>query len=300
MRTLPPALQASLVSGATTLCWCWRITRSDGEVLGFTDHDRDLAFDGVVYARASLRASGAVDTRFGVSGGGAAVSGVIDDGGITAEDIERGAFEAAVVDLFRVDWNDTASRVHFWSGTFGEITFSDLGFEVELLGRHAALERSIGRVYQRRCDARIGDARCTVDLDQATFRAEATVGVLINAQAFRVEGLDAFDDGWFADGALVWLTGPNSGAVSTVASHRSTGEATTIEVRSPTPAAVVPGDTFRVDAGCDKRWRTCKDKFANVVNFRGFPMIPGDDWLQAGPRSSERNDGGSLWTDRDG
>ena len=46
MKTLPAGLQAHLDSGATTLAWCWRITRADGAVFGFTDHDRPLAFAG--------------------------------------------------------------------------------------------------------------------------------------------------------------------------------------------------------------------------------------------------------------
>ena len=40
-------------AGATTLCWCWRLTRRDGMRLGFTDHDRDLAFDGTTFEAAA-------------------------------------------------------------------------------------------------------------------------------------------------------------------------------------------------------------------------------------------------------
>ena len=41
--------QAHLSSGHTTLARCWQVVRKDGVVLGFTDHDRDLSFDGVTY-----------------------------------------------------------------------------------------------------------------------------------------------------------------------------------------------------------------------------------------------------------
>lgn len=44
---------------------------------------------------------------------------------------------------------------------------------------------------------------------------------------------------------------------------------------------------------CDKRWETCIGVFGNGVNFRGFPDIPGDDWLTAHPRGGGVNDGGS-------
>ena len=49
MRALSAGLQDHLNSGATTLCWCWRITRNDGTAFGFTDHDRDIAFDGTLF-----------------------------------------------------------------------------------------------------------------------------------------------------------------------------------------------------------------------------------------------------------
>lgn len=44
---------------------------------------------------------------------------------------------------------------------------------------------------------------------------------------------------------------------------------------------------------CDRRWATCTGVFCNGVNFRGFPDIPGDDWLSVTPREGVRHDGGS-------
>ena len=45
-------------------------------------------------------------------------------------------------------------------------------------------------------------------------------------------------------------------------------------------------------AACDKRWATCRDAFANAMNFRGFPTAPGEDFLTLYPSEGERNDGG--------
>jgi len=44
------------------------------------------------------------------------------------------------------------------------------------------------------------------------------------------------------------------------------------------------GDSVRLEAGCDKRAETCRVKFNNLVNFQGFPHLPGEDWLMAYPR----------------
>lgn len=45
------------------------------------------------------------------------------------------------------------------------------------------------------------------------------------------------------------------------------------------PFPVAPGDTFTVQAGCNRLLSTCKAKFNNVINFRGEPNIPGTDKL---------------------
>lgn len=297
MRTVPVGLAASLASGVTTLCWCWRVARRDGVTLGFTDHDRDLAFAGVFYRAASAQSAGAVEARAGFAGGTAAVGGVLEHGAISEADIVKRLYDGATVELFRVDWSDPASRVRVWSGFLGDIARGELGFEAELRGRQATLERSIGRVFQRRCDAELGDVRCGVDVTQPTLRATGTVTGLIDARSFTTGSLSAFADGWFARGLLIWTGGANLGARCEVDAHRG-GALAAVELLAPPAAAIAAGDVFQIDAGCDKRWATCKAKFANTVNFRGFPMMPGDDWLAAGPRSGDRNDGGSLWTGR--
>ena len=61
------------------------------------------------------------------------------------------------------------------------------------------------------------------------------------------------------------------------------------------PEPIAAGDTFVVTAGCDKRFATCRDRFDNVVNFRGFPHIPGNDFVMRYAVPGEPgNDGGSL------
>lgn len=299
MRTIPSQLNARLDAGVTTLCWCWRIERADDVALGFTDHDRDLTFGGVLYRAASARSAGEGETSADFAAGSAAVAGVLDDASLSQADIAKGLFDQARVDLFRVDWSDPSLLMHMWSGSIGEIRYGEAGFEADLRGRAAALERGIGRVFQRRCDARLGDTRCGVDLDQSAFRGAGAVTSTIDRQAFHASGLSEYPDGWFARGAVRWLTGANIGVLSEVDVHRDAGADAVLELVTSPAGAIALGDTFEVDAGCDKRWATCQAKFVNTVNFRGFPMTPGDDWLQAGPADSDRHDGASLWIDRE-
>ena len=47
------------------------------------------------------------------------------------------------------------------------------------------------------------------------------------------------------------------------------------------------------EAECDGRWSTCVGVFGNEVNFRGFPDVPGDDFLVVYAATSGRRDGES-------
>ncbi|KAA0072514.1 hypothetical protein CIW50_24715 [Tardiphaga sp. P9-11] len=47
--------------------------------------------------------------------------------------------------------------------------------------------------------------------------------------------------------------------------------------------AIAAGDAFTVTADCDKMLATCRDRFGNVDNFRGFPDIPGNDFVMSYP-----------------
>ncbi|MFA4939342.1 DUF2163 domain-containing protein [Brevundimonas sp.] len=213
MRNIPEEMAARIESGAATLCHVWRLERGDGAVMGFTDHDRDLVLDGVVCRAASGWTAGAGESAVGLAAGSVSAAGALDDDAINEEDVAAGLFDAATVELWRVDWARPDLKVRLWGGMLAKIRREGGGFVAELEGPLAKLERVVGRTYGRMCDARLGDQRCGV--------AET---------AGRV---------------------------------------------------------------CDKRWATCVGTFANGVNFRGFPNVPGDDFLTAYPAGSARNDGGS-------
>ncbi len=44
---------------------------------------------------------------------------------------------------------------------------------------------------------------------------------------------------------------------------------------------------------CDKRYNTCLNIFGNILNFRGFPDLPGEDFLTLYPRNGDVLDGAS-------
>ena len=274
-----------------TLCACWRIERRDGEVFGATDHDRPVSFGGVEHEPVFALAGAALETGAGLAPGRAAAAGALDAAFIRESDLEGGLWDGARVDVWRVDWRAPEHGVRVWSGRLSEVGRSGAGFVAELVSLKADLERTVGRVYARRCDADIGDARCGADLAGPAFRGEGVVVEASGGKVFRASGLTAFADGWFAGGRVTWSTGANAGAGGRVAVHGA-GEVAQIELAGAVRFPMAVGDAFVVTAGCDKGFATCGTKFANRDNFRGFPHLPGMDAVLAGPASDRANDGG--------
>ena len=279
MRQISEDLAAHLASGATTLCTCWRLTRRDGVVLGFTDHDEDLFFDGTLFRAGKGFAGTEIETRFGLAATGSELHGALSDETITERDLLAGKFDAAKVELFLVDWSNTGSRLLQRSGTIGEIRREGAAFAAEIRGIAHQLDQERGRIFTAFCDADLGDLRCKVDLEEPAFRGEGSVSAVKGVSLVVVSGLDAFEDGWFARGKLVWTSGANAGVAIEVKDHRRENDATTLSLWQTPSQQIVIGDDFVVTAGCDKRFATCREKFANTTNFRGFPHLPGNDFL---------------------
>ena len=89
------------------------------------------------------------------------------------------------------------------------------------------------------------------------------------------------------------LTGQAAGLWASIKRDVTEDDARLIETWEPLRAPVLVGDQVRLIAGCDKRFETCRLKFNNLLNFQGFPDIPGEDWVMAVPRSTNPNTGGS-------
>jgi uncharacterized phage protein (TIGR02218 family) len=137
--------------------------------------------------------------------------------------------------------------------------------------------QTVGRTFQAGCDARLGDARCGIDLENAIYKGTGIVTDLLRDRAFMTSGLSGFDAGWFTSGTLTWTSGANAGRVTEVLAQGLADTIATLTLLEAPVRAIAEGDSFIARAGCDKRIVTCSAKFANVTNFRGFPNIPGQD-----------------------
>ena len=290
MRTLPVGLQAHLDSGTTTLCYCWKLSLRSGETIGFTDHDEAVAFDGVNFEAQAGFTSSEIHSSLGfavdnLEASGALKSAQLDEGRLNAGDYDHSAIE-----IWRVNWQDVTQRILQRKGHLGEVSYGQGHFKAEVRGLAHLMNQPKGRLFQFGCDAILGDARCGVNV--AAFRAVATI-TAARENSFDVSDLSGFADDWFTRGVLSWNTGPNAGRSLAVKRHRAFANSSRIDLWQAPKFTITSGEQIIVTAGCDKQFATCKVKFANQINFRGFPHMPGSDFVMAVAAKNDANNGGS-------
>lgn len=294
MRTIPEGLAAHLAGDASTTCHAWRLQRRDDVVLGFTDHDRDLVFDGVTFEAATGFSASEASAETGMVTGGMEVAGALVSNRLSETELAAGLFDHARIETFLVNWSTPEERLLLRVGHIGEVLREDGAFRVEIRGLAAGLDEPRGRIFRAPCDADLGDPRCKVDLVDPAFRGHGAVVAALDGRRFTVSGLDGFAGGWFERGTLVWTSGANSGRRAVVKSQRDVSGGPTIELWNAMTDVLAAGDAFTITAGCDKRFETCRDKFANALNFRGFPHMPGNDFALGYAKPGSRNNGGRI------
>jgi uncharacterized phage protein (TIGR02218 family) len=293
MSTLNAELNAHLQTGITTTCRAWALTRKDGTVLGFTDHDGPLQFEGLTFRADTGLSALAIQQTTGLSVDNTEALGALSDASIREEDIEAGRYDGAEIQAWLVNWQDVRQRHLQFRGTIGELRRSGGAFEAELRGLTEALNRPLGRVYQKPCSAVLGDRACAFDMTKAGYSNTLEADEIVDRRVFKFTPFGGFDTGWFQHGRLIVLGGAAKGLHGLIKRDVLEGGQRVIELWHPLRADVRAEDLLRVEAGCDKRAVTCRLKFQNFYNFQGFPDIPGDDWSISDPSRSSGLDGGS-------
>ncbi|MBW4972477.1 DUF2163 domain-containing protein [Roseovarius mucosus] len=282
-----------LGTGVTTTCRAWALTRRDGVVMGFTDHDRLLAFEGIAFRPDTGLSALALQQTTGLSVDNTEALGALNDAAIREADIEAGRYDGAELRAWLVNWQDVAARRLLFRGSIGELRRAGGAFEAELRGLTDALNVPLGRVYQKACSAVLGDRDCRFDLDTPGYVSERPAEEVEENRVFRFAEMGGFAEDWFRHGVIRVLSGAAAGLIGLIKRDRTEGTGRVIELWHPLGAKVMPGDALRIEAGCDKRRGTCQFKFDNLMNFQGFPDIPGDDWTITDPSKAPRLDGGS-------
>jgi uncharacterized phage protein (TIGR02218 family) len=276
VKAIGAILKSHLAGEVTTLATLWKVTRRDAQVFCFTDHDADIDYQGLTYTAATGYSASAIRTSDAMDVDNMEVEGMLSSETITDDDLLAGLWDFAEFTIMRVNYADlTMGHEVLRAGTMGNVRSGRQHFAVELRGMTQPLQQPVGRVYTPACDADLGDARCGISLAGITVAGTVTAA---STQSAFIDSGRGEAAGWFNFGLLTFTSGDNTGYAMEV----KTFSAGAFVLQQGMPNPIQAGDTYSVYAGCDKLLSTCASKFSNVVNFRGFPHVPGTDRMMSG------------------
>lgn len=270
MRTTSPEMTAALAREAATIAICWRIQRADGVTIGLTTHDRDLWIGGCHYLASPGLSPSAVLGATASDPITSEASGVLSSEAISEADLEAGRYDGAALECLMVDWTaPDAGTLLLSSGLLGAISTDGQRFVAELVSRLRLFQESGLEGYSPECRASLGDARCSID--PARHMIEVIV-VAVDPAGLLTADRDLSAEDAFRYGRARVLTGAASGLDRSIT--WSAGRQFEVDEQL---TGLAVGDLIELRAGCDRQLSTCRDRFANVANFRGEPHVPGTD-----------------------
>jgi uncharacterized phage protein (TIGR02218 family) len=261
---------------ALTLCACWRFLRADAVVRAFTDHDTPLVYGAYTYQPIAAGNLSNISQSNKLSVDNQDIEQPFETGFFTEAELRAGIWDGAEYWVFLVNWEDLGmGDIKLSHGWLGQSEIGDYSAKIEMRSLTQRLAIPVGRVMTPECSANLGDARCKVSL--AGYTHAGTVSSVVTARrVVAITGAAAGKTaGYYDYGKITWTSGANAGLSMAVKSYDySTNYVTLLESM---PYDITAGDAFSLQAGCDRRLATCRDRFNNVLNFRGWPHIPGTD-----------------------
>jgi len=255
----------------------WRVARRDGVTLGFTSHDRDLAFDGLNHRAAPGMLPSAIRRTAGLELDNAEVKGALSHDAITAQDLSSGRYDGAQMVIGLVDW-ESLERSSLYHGAIGDVSTDAGAFEAELRSAKVELDTDLVPRTSPTCRARFCGPGCT--LSAARFTHEAVLaGVDPVTTRLNFSGGPPADK--MLDGFIRWIDGPHAGLEMRVMDAAAEGILVNVD---PSPE-LRTGTRALLREGCDHTLATCDKRFANSINFQGEPFLPGNDALLRYPTS---------------
>ena len=225
------------------------------------------------------------------------VEGALRSERLNEADLATGLYDNALIEICRVNWQAPEQRVLMRYGNLGEVSRGRHHFRAEIRGLAHELQQPKGRIVQFGCDADLGDARSRpISISRPTAamtgwcKASPARRGLLSSQVSMATTITGSRAG----------SSPGSRAPMSAARRRSgctskTPSGVTIELWQRMTEAIAEGDNFRIVAGYDKQFSTCRAKFNNVANFRGFPHVPGNDFMLSVASRKDKNDGKSRF-----
>jgi len=288
-RNIPAPMQAALNSRVTTFCFCWRLQRQDGTIMGFTEHDVDLTFGGVTYQASTSFTPTAIQDQIGLAVSNLEVAGALISTSITEDDLLGTRYDGAAYEVWLVNWKDVTQRAIVSSGTLGKVTFGDLGFQAELRSLAQNMAQYVGSLCSPRCRViKFGgggfglEAGCAANV-AATIRT-GTVASVTNRTTFTINAIGGMPadgtggtlgSGFYAVGTCKFTSGKNIGVAKEI--YTQTGGVDFV-MKEPFPLDIAAGDAFTLTADCDRTLPVCQ-QWGQILNRRSEDYVPGADQI---------------------
>lgn len=286
--------QDYLQGDALTMALLIDIVRADGTIIALTTHDEDIVvymgeFDGAIqtYVPMNSITASALRQELGQGNDNLDIYGILSSDLITKDDMRAGRYDGALVSIRLINYEDADLDDYFARsmpslliarGTIGSVSIVDSHYTATMQTLMRRMQQIIGRIYSPSCDVlQFGDARC--GLDRTTFQFSATCVSITDRKTMEFTVTNATTADYYTEGRLIVSSGDNSGLAREVKTHTVDGSNALIVLKRAFPFALTTGDTFTLEAGCDRTVANCSAKFSNIVNFRGFPTIPGNQTL---------------------
>jgi len=280
-KAMSAGLLADYALGSTTMCKCVKVTRLDGVVVGVTDHVADIVFGGLTYLSSAGFSVSDVDSGSDLSPDNLEMEGFLASPLVTETDLYSGRWDYAAFELFEVNFRDlTHGRNWIRGGNLGEVRGKTLeSFALEMRGLMQRYSRRIIELTSKECLADFGDARCGIDL--AAWTETGTVGTVDTPYQQFSDPARTEEDEYWKGGTVTFTSGANSAAgeagTDLTMEIKSSGDEGFVSLYQQMPFPIAVGDTYTIVRGCMKRLEEdCRDRYDNVVNFRGVgSLLPG-------------------------
>lgn len=287
-------VSSSFKGGAMTLARCWRIYDQRSHIHAFTDHDCDLTYLGISHQSVNGFQSTAIEAVLGFSASSQDLSGLLASPGLLEEDIVAGQYDGARIEIDLVNWQNTGDGLRLQTGVIGEITRVGAAFTAEIRSLSARLDEERGRLYRATCPAEFCDPQCGLDRNDSRLSFNSHVVATDGKQMIIIDHPVLTIN--LTGGSVRFQSGNCQGQISSISSYSMSERGLSLRLWVALPAVIAVHDQIIVNAGCDKYFQTCRDIYHNTVNFRGFPHMPGNDFIIAGiVDGSPGLDGGSFF-----
>lgn len=265
----------------------WEITREDGTILRFTDHDKNIVYSGDTYVSAMAPMASAREMRPVPASTNVEWVAAFDSTLVTYQDLHKGLYNNAQIWERVVNWMypDVVGPIRQRKYFVDKVTYTDIGWTAEIMSVAHKLNRTYGRTHDKFCRHEFGKGLCIAAGGGFSFLGLETINFKTSAQTVSTVSSDwpkhlfvvgspsiTITEEWFQYGKVLWITGNNAGVTSTIREVRDTYS--TWELWAQTPFEIEAGDTFYAYVGCSRRFDDCV-KYGNNINFGGHPYMPG-------------------------